>query len=346
MADQHEISVALCRRLSACGADVEHARAAVCPPGSPAGGGSIFVDTETYFAFWDAIDEHAPVDLGLQLATKYTVLEYDLAHLAALHSQDVRSSLEKFARYKRLCGPKELVMEPVGRTLRVHVRWLPTRRTTPPRLVDGGLAALLLLLQRGTGTALAPVRVELVRTRGERPLLERFFGCEIRFGAQHDALVLADEQLDLPYVAHNADLLALIVPGLESKLSPRAGTTFADLVREAIARRMAGERPSVQKVARELAVSTRTLQRRLGELGTSYQQVLDEARREAAVRLLRGSELQIPEIAFLLGFEELNSFTRAFRSWEGATPRRWRDSMKLRRGRIGESAPVAASSGA
>lgn len=337
MADQHEISAALLQRLRACGADVEHACAAVGLP--PSG----HLDTETYFAFWEAIQERAPADLGLQLAVTNTVLDYDLAHLAALHSPDVRSSLEKFARYKRLCGPKELVLEPVGHSLRVHVRWLPTQRRAPARLIDGGLAALLLLVQRGTGSSLVPLRVELTRARDHEALLEPFFGCPIHFGAQYDALIFTNEQLDLPYVAHKADLLALIVPGLEAKLAPRA-PTFADEVRETIARRMAGERPSVQKVSRELAVSTRTLQRRLGELGTSYQHVLDEARHEASLRLLRASELDIPEIAFLLGFEELNSFTRAFRGWEGQTPRRWRDSMKRRRGRIGESGVAEARS--
>ena len=91
---------------------------------------------------------------------------------------------------------------------------------------------------------------------------------------------------------------------------------------------MTGERPSVSKVARGLAVSPRTLQRRLGELGSSYQHVLDDVRHRSALALLQAQELQVSEIAFLLGFEELNSFTRAFRIWEGTSPHRWRDAMR------------------
>jgi AraC-like DNA-binding protein len=72
-------------------------------------------------------------------------------------------------------------------------------------------------------------------------------------------------------------------------------------------------------------MSSRTLQRRLGELGTSYQALLDEVRRDASRRLLAGTDLDAGEIAFLLGFEELNSFSRAFYAWEGATPLRWRE---------------------
>jgi AraC-like DNA-binding protein len=85
---------------------------------------------------------------------------------------------------------------------------------------------------------------------------------------------------------------------------------------------MTGERPSVEKVAHEMRMSARTLQRRLGELGTSYQSILDDVRRHASRRLLASTDLDAGEIAFLLGFEELNSFSRAFHGWEGGTPTR------------------------
>ncbi len=77
-------------------------------------------------------------------------------------------------------------------------------------------------------------------------------------------------------------------------------------------------------MARELGLSPRTLQRRLTEAGTSYQRVLDQVRQQAARRLLEATDLDASEIAFFLGFEELNSFTRAFHGWEGTTPGRWR----------------------
>ena len=87
---------------------------------------------------------------------------------------------------------------------------------------------------------------------------------------------------------------------------------------------MRGQRPSVEIVAKDLCVSPRTLQRRLEESGTTYQQLLDEVRQDTARKLLAATDLESGEIAFLLGFEELNSFTRAFHDWEGATPMRWR----------------------
>jgi len=79
-----------------------------------------------------------------------------------------------------------------------------------------------------------------------------------------------------------------------------------------------------------MRVSPRTLQRRLEELGTTYQNLLDDVRRDTSRRLLASTDLDASEVAFLLGFEELNSFTRAFHTWEGVTPSRWRKSERTR----------------
>jgi AraC-like DNA-binding protein len=160
-------------------------------------------------------------------------------------------------------------------------------------------------------------------------MLRRHFGCEIRFDAPLDTIVLDEKALALPMVTHNPQLLALIVPGLESALEKNGSSrTLADDVRSALHQGICGERPAVGKVARSLGLSPRTLQRRLGELGTSYQKLLDEVRRRSARRLLANTDLGAGEVAFLLGFEELNSFTRAFHTWEGTTPTRWRANAR------------------
>jgi AraC-like DNA-binding protein len=96
---------------------------------------------------------------------------------------------------------------------------------------------------------------------------------------------LSEQQpLAVPFVTLNADLLQVLVPSLDAQLEPRS---LVDEVKRVVARRMSGERPSVEKVARDLALSPRTLQRRLGELGLSYQRVLDDVRHHTALRLLR-----------------------------------------------------------
>jgi AraC-like DNA-binding protein len=99
-------------------------------------------------------------------------------------------------------------------------------------------------------------------------------------------------------------------------------------VQRAIARRMAGGDARVEAVGRELAMSARTLQRRLAAEGVSYQRLLEDARKEAAGRYLRESALAIGEIAYLLGYSEPAPFHRAFRRWYAMTPE------AFRRGRV------------
>jgi AraC-like DNA-binding protein len=104
--------------------------------------------------------------------------------------------------------------------------------------------------------------------------------------------------------------------------------TLIDDVREALRGTISGDRPAIAHVAKSVGMSVRTLQRRLGEMGTTYQDLLDDVRHRSARRLLTSTDLDTVEVAFLLGFEEVNSFVRAFHAWEGTTPARWR-AMRL-----------------
>jgi AraC-like DNA-binding protein len=284
-----------------------------------------------FFAFWDAVDEaDGAHDLGLRLASEAQPQQRHVASLAALCSANLEEALEKLARYKQLsCAPHAL-LERKRDEARVEVRWTRREGPLPRPFVDGILASALHLAREGTGTRVLPLRLELARRRGDQALLERHFGCEVRFNQPRDQLVLPASALALPFKTHNADLLAWMVPGLEAQLREEGlERSFTDEVKVALERRLCGDRPSVDKLARDLHLSARTLQRRLTEADTSYQALLDEARHAAAVRLLANTDLDTSEVAFLLGFAELNSFSRAFQLWQGTTPLRW---LRLRRG--------------
>jgi AraC-like DNA-binding protein len=77
-------------------------------------------------------------------------------------------------------------------------------------------------------------------------------------------------------------------------------------------------------VADQLGLTSRTLQRRLTEAGVTFQQLLEEARRELARHYLSRSRLELNETAYLLGYDEASSFFRAFQQWEGTSPNQWR----------------------
>ena len=101
---------------------------------------------------------------------------------------------------------------------------------------------------------------------------------------------------------------------------------FVAHVRRLVAEELAGGDPSAEHIAARLHMSARTLRRRLQEHGARHKLLLDELRRELAIRYLSEERLEIAEVAFLLGFSEASAFHRAFKRWTGRTPSDYRES--------------------
>lgn len=280
--------------------------------------------TAEQMAFWQALLELAPSrDIGLRLGSERTAEQLNLAELSAIHAPTLGEALARIARYKRLVCAEEVSLERKQDEVRLGFHWLHAEGPLPHLVVECVFAAVVKLVSVATGARFVPRRLELSRRRDHVALLEAHFGCPVVFDAAQDRLVLARSDLERRFHPPNGARYAKLFPILEAKLATRP-RCFADEVRAALRRRMVGEHVTIAMVARELARTPRTLQRHLVKEGTTYQALLDEVRRATAKRLLVSTELQEPEIAFLLGFAELNSFTRAFRQWEGTTPRRWR----------------------
>jgi AraC-like DNA-binding protein len=160
-------------------------------------------------------------------------------------------------------------------------------------------------------------------------VLERHFGCPVVHGQARNAIVFRASDAKLPFITRNAELLDMLAPQLERDLKQQTGgeDSFLDLVRGAIQQRLTGHRPTAGDVARELHMSSRTLQRRLQEAGSSFQRVLDESRHRMARYYLRNSVLELNEAAYLLGYEDASPCLsrlggRSSESLAGCAPRR------------------------
>ena len=283
--------------------------------------------TAEFFALWRAVEEQCGRDAGLGIRIGVEALpdETNVVSLAAMHSETLGQGLRKLARYKRLVCPERISIEVENGEARLRFEWLLADGAPPTLLTDVIFAGVTNLAQYGTMTHVRPRRLEFMRRRANEATLRRHFRCELRFDAPHDVLVFDEAALALPMVHRNAQLLAVLLPGLERALEQDDhARTLADDVRASLSESMCGDRPAIAKVAKSLGMSARTMQRRLGQLGTTYQEVLDDVRRQSARRLLAETDLATGEVAFLLGFEEVNSFVRAFHTWEGITPARWR----------------------
>ena len=293
------------------------------------------LSTNQFFAFWQALGQvsNDPA-IGLRLG-EYTSPEHaEVILMAALHSANFLEAMYKVARYKRLLCPEEITIETEGEQHTVHYRWTAAENHAPVVLTDAMFAAALGLVRRGVGDAtIRPHRIEFIRrapAAANSAMHESYFGCPVLFDCARDLIVWSDDAMRRPFVTHNEDLIDMLLPGLEAALREHADSqSLAEQVGSIVGRSMRGQRPSVETVAKQLHMSGRTLQRKLSEEGVSYQQLLDQVRQQAARHLLTSTNLEAGEIAFFLGFEELNSFTRAFNQWEGMSPSRWRDAARL-----------------
>ncbi|WP_348270838.1 aldo/keto reductase [Terriglobus roseus] len=268
---------------------------------------SILVSTEELFALWRSIGEMSKdPSIGLLLGTETSIARFHPMGLAALSTASFGASIDHMARYKKLSAPEEILHETRAGEWAIQFRWTLAMEVEPAVLVEHCFAWVLTIAREGSGTRIKPLRVELVQPRKHTRALEKHFGCPVVTGSTRNAIIFRAEDSALPFVTRNAELLEMLAPQFEQQLKDRVSNEdhFLDLVRGAIQQRLTGHRPVVDDVARDLHMSPRTLQRRLQDIGSNYQRVLDEARHQMARYYLSNSVFELAEAAYLLGYED------------------------------------------
>lgn len=288
------------------------------------------VTTAQFFALWRAVGELSPDPAaGLKIATQIEVGNRPPSTMAAYYARDYRDALSRLARFKQLCTPEDLQIKTSKDECRIEPVWLYAHEETPALLTDAAFASFVELGRRGTGHPVKPKRVELKRSKERTGFHEAYFQCPVKFGARRNRLILHAADLDRPFVTENAELLEMLDPQLVNALEAhRAQRSICEQVKWILKRLLAGSRPEMAAVARELGLSDRTLQRRIVEDGATFRQLLLEARQELAREYLTRPEIDVQEVAYLLGYEDSNSFYRAFRTWEGTTPAQLRSALR------------------
>jgi AraC-like DNA-binding protein len=290
------------------------------------------ISTAQFFAVWIAIESVSrDAAIGLHIATALEGAVMPLAFVAAQHARDFRDGLNRVARFKRLCAPEDVTLKEVGNRVDLVVRWPHAGSIRVPHsLVDATMVSFVELGRRGTSERLAPMTLQLARPAASRSALERYFGCQVQFDAKVDRISFRREDLDKLFATYNKELLEVLAPELDRRLEHHdASKSVAEQTRWVLRRRMTAGRPDIRSVAAELTMSERSLQRHLTDEGVSFQTLVSETRHQLAREHLADSSLTLIEVAFLLGYEDQNSFFRAFRQWEEQTPSAWRAALAV-----------------
>jgi AraC-like DNA-binding protein len=167
------------------------------------------------------------------------------------------------------------------------------------------------------------------RTSGQDEIAS-YLGCEPIWGAERNLIRFKPQDLNLGIKTADTGLLGILIGNAEDALKAMAEQAPGALedVREAIVKQAAQGRPTGEAVAAVLGISGRTLSRRLADAGTDFRTLLDETREALAREYLASGEVNIRDVAYLLGFSDPSSFSAACRRWTGQTPSELQQSLK------------------
>ncbi|MEW6369862.1 MAG: AraC family transcriptional regulator [Pseudomonadota bacterium] len=264
---------------------------------------------------------------GLHVGECVKLGAYSVYGLVLLACRDLGQALEQTMRYEALAhelGRSQVQVE--GALARYE--WISHFPHASRHLVESVFAGIQTFGRWLAGGRLPAARIAFMHaSEADMGEYERIFGNRPRFGASANTAGFDAALLALPVPNADVGMYPVLQQHAERLLARRVPSkpTIVEQVRAAIVRNLAQDRVRLATIAEELALSPRTLQRKLGEAGASYQGVLDNARFALAQDYLRQPGLSLADIAFLLGYQEQSAFTHAFKEWSGLNPGAWRE---------------------
>lgn len=280
------------------------------------------VTAEEYFRFWEGlahVSQHEPA-FALRLVQTVNAKTTDPAIIAFLSSSNLNMALRRTAHYKPIVAPVRLNVEQNERQTSLTFAGLPQNGPLPALFVAFELVFWVQLARLATRE---PVKPETVHSSLDLPAADAyraFLGTAIRRD-EVNKVTFSAADAQKPFLTANHALWAILEPAFDKRMEDLTQeSSFRERVRACLLELLASGHYSMTYIASKLAISTRTLQRRLRQEGTTFQEVLDELREDLARHYLSATDYSSAEISFLLGYEEPNSFFRAFRAWTGQTP--------------------------
>lgn len=271
---------------------------------------------------------HDPA-FGLHAARCWHPSELGVLGHAWLSSSTLRTGLERVMRYSRLVGERGATeIEDTRQGLKVRFganRGNPAAVPVAAVFVDIAMAILLDLCRANAGATLQPVSATLRRRKPDSAdAYGSFFGCRVQFAAEENTFVLSARDADRPLPSANRQLAAVFDRMLAEEVARLDKSDVVSRCRAAVLEHLSSGEGTEQDAAKLLHMSSRTLQRKLAEANTTYLQLVDDTRKDLALRYIEDPRRSATDITFSLGFSQPSAFTRAFKRWTGLSPSEYR----------------------
>jgi AraC-like DNA-binding protein len=288
------------------------------------------LNTDECFRFWRGLEEESEgMTLPLRIGTAMSVEAFDPLIFAALCSQDLNTAFGRISHYKRLVGPMALHIDVDVNATTIELEWLDASTEPPVSLVAAELIFFVQLARIATRTKIYPLEVRAPHPPKPKDEYTDYFGVSVQQGPSPRISFKAAD-VARPFLTANEKMWQFFEPELQKRLSELdKSATTTDRVQAALLELLPAGQASIDPVSKKLGTSSRTLQRRLKQEGMSFQALLNSTREDLAKHYLKNSDVTGAEISFLLGFEDPNSFFRAFHAWTGETPEQARRTIRI-----------------
>lgn len=266
--------------------------------------------------------------LGLHLGEATSPALAGMVGFLMESSPDLQSAFQHVQQFNQLItNATEFSLDIQGDEFHYYIEPVPAWRilseNSAQQVVLHSMSGSIHIIKILSGRTIYPTRV-LLRSAKPKDVQEyvRVLKCEPLFNQEHNCIVFRRRDMQLPVIGHNPALNLFFRELLEKELlKTQAQQSFAAEVRRAILQNFNHVLPQLADIVQFLHVSPRTLQRKLQEEGTSFQQIFDDVKLELATGMLKKPTLTVNEIAYKLGYAEPSVFRRAFKKWTGMSPK-------------------------
>jgi len=288
--------------------------------------GVTFAQAERFIAVaWRRLDDPA---FGLRAGCVLRPERYGISGLTAMASATFGAALQRKARYNRLVWGDSYRIAQDAKEFTVFAEAPDESKPWGYSKVDLEFASLVTFGRRFASAGMAPLQVGFRRPEPTfTALYEEVFRCPVTFAQSANSISFSQADAQRPLISADRRAAEWLEFGAKAALERMDDSGVTARVRAQLERMLQGDEPTLAAVASELCMSERTLQRRLSAEGQTFRRVLDDMRADVAQRSLAAGKRNVTELAYLLGFEDSNSFYRSFRRWTGTTPESFRRAV-------------------
>ena len=288
----------------------------------------IQLSTEEYYLFLKKIDEVITDEQILAISNIDNLNVFIPSFFAALSSKNGLEGLKRLAKYKKLIGPVFLEIKEFEEIVQVQYFFEQREKELPRFAVLNEQLLLMNLLSKGIGKGIIPISVTSPFEYGE--FLSKEMNTTVNKGVQNE-IIFSMKDLKKPFLTANNIMVEYLEPQLKQKLAEKESETletFIDRVQKKLFQLIPSGQFSLENVAEEFGISTRTVQRNLAVENIKFNQVVKNVQKIMTLNYLESKELSIDEIAYLVGYTETSSFYRAFKGWTGKTVLQYKKEKK------------------